>query len=436
MDESKLIKLIREGESDRVEFKESAKDVDKEIVAFANANGGYLIIGISDNGEVVGVTKKDEEKINSVIQNIRPKPEMKISKVTINKKKLIVIEIKKSNKLVFLGKVAYIRIGRGIRPLELEEIVQRASEIVQFYFDEQVTNIDVKEINKEYFNFYLKKRKEIRNISPVNDFIKDLIKSKAIVKKGKKYYLRFAALLFFTTDPQKFYDYTKVKIIGIDEENNVLWEKEFTGPIWKQVDEIEKFFLSNIKKVKFFVGWERKEMYEYPLKALREAVTNALIHRNYAIPTEVKIFIYPNKIVIRNPGSFPPGVNENYPEHIPRNKLLCKYMYDIGYIEKYGIGIELIKSEVKKHPLVKVEFLIFPNKVEVVFEKVYDKVLDEEDKKIIEVIKRFGKVNSSKIAKEIKKSKVTVVKKLNKLIELGIVKKEGKGPITLYSIVK
>ncbi|MGC8832252.1 MAG: ATP-binding protein [Thermoproteota archaeon] len=82
-------------------------------------------------------------------------------------------------------------------------------------------------------------------------------------------------------------------------------------------------------------------------------VINALLHRNYSLEADVKIFKHKDRIRIRSPGGLMPGVNLDEPEHVPRNPVLCQLMFDIGYIEKYGYGIRMMRDTTKAHPVVK-----------------------------------------------------------------------------------
>ncbi|MFH1432392.1 MAG: ATP-binding protein [archaeon] len=101
-----------------------------------------------------------------------------------------------------------------------------------------------------------------------------------------------------------------------------------------------------------------QEKREYPPDAIREAVVNALIHRDYREPSEVKMFIFDNRLEITNPGTFPKGATPDNPVHKPRNPLLCEYMKDIHYIEKYGSGIYLMQKLCKEWGIGKPEYTL------------------------------------------------------------------------------
>ena len=129
-----------------------------------------------------------------------------------------------------------------------------------------------------------------------------------------------------------------------------------------QVDEVIKFITRHISVRYEFEGKpKRKEIWEYPLEALREAVINAVVHRDYSISSNVQVEIYDDRIEIWNPGGLLPGitVEDLYKkEHksVTRNKLIAQIFYDIGYIEKYGSGTIKIINLCKQNGLPSPEF--------------------------------------------------------------------------------
>ena len=260
-------------------------------------------------------------------------------------------------------------------------------------------------------------------------------KLKIMVTKGKSYLPSYAGILFFCENPQEYIPNSGLRIAWFEDEEMQIEKdsKEFAGPLWRIVDEVENYLTKNLKLVRgVFAGFKRTDIFEYPVKAVREIIINALIHRNYFIQADVRIFILPDKMIIKNPGSFPPGTTPENPEHIARNSLLCQYMHEWGYIEKYGVGIERVKKICSEHPLVSVRFELKQYYTEVIFEKSKKMAqLDDIDQKVLSLIKQ--RINaSSSIAKELGMSKVSVVKRIKKLELLALVKKRGKGRSIRY----
>ncbi len=428
MDMNLVLKLIKEGESERVEFKRNAtKDIHKEVCALANANGGYILIGVDDEGNVVGCdVKKALDVLANSVQSITPPPKIKTHKFSFGDKSLLVVEVEKSNTLCSVGGVAYIRIGTGIRPLSIQEIITLSTELGTINWDE-VPSVSVEHINMDYVRWFFETMEKARGKKiPEDMWMKYLRSAKAV--KGDK--LTNAGVLFFT-DASEFLSQCKCRLIFIDDEPKS--SKEYEGPVWKIIDDVFADLVREVKRTEVVVATKRIKIEEYPLRALREAIINAFAHRNYAIPVDVRIFVYPDKIVVRSPGGLMPGVDLNDPEHIPRNPALCQLLYDTGFIEKYGYGIILIREECKKHPFVNVEFKATANKFEVIFKKDVENMLDETDKNILKILSTPKR--SSEIARELGISKPTVLSHLKRLESLGLVKKEGKSPNIKYKAV-
>ena len=180
----------------------------------------------------------------------------------------------------------------------------------------------------------------------------------------------------------------------------------------------------------------QKEFLEYPYSAIREAIVNAVIHRNYFDPSETQIFMFPNKLEIRNAGSFPPGISLENLQHKPRNPQIAQYFYDLGLSEKYGSGVKKIIREAENHPLSSVRFEIQPYRTNVIFEKNVSGVkLDKTSQQILELL-TSGIKNSSEIGKYIGLSRQAAVARLGDLKTLGLINQVGQGPKTAYRLTE
>jgi predicted HTH transcriptional regulator len=239
--------------------------------------------------------------------------------------------------------------------------------------------------------------------------------------------------------PQDYLPNTGLRLVWFEDDDMKIEKdvKEFRGPIWKIVDDVETYLLKNLKLIRgVFVGFKRSQVLEYPVDAIREIVINALIHRNYFISSDVRLFILPTKIIVKNPGAFPPGTTPEDPEHIARNPLLCQYMYEKDYIEKFGVGISRVKKICEAHPLVSVRFEVKQYYTSVIFEKTKKfPHFDDLDQKIYLFIKE-GANTSSQLVTKLGLSKVSLLKRIKKLKLLGVVKEHGKGRAVYYTVSK
>ena len=428
MDIEELITLIRDGESEKVEFKQKAtKTIHKEITAFANAMGGYVIIGVDDNGKIVGAdVGKSLEIVSSAVQSIIPPLKIITQKFKFDDKEILVLRIEKGDMLCSVGGVAHIRIGTSARPLSVQEILMLASEMGTIQWDEAAL-LPLTEVKNDFLNWFFVQMEKARGKTITEPDRDRYLRSAGAIRNKM---LTNAGVLFFT-DATEFLPHARIRLIAI-EHNEPVWSKEYEGPVWQVIDSAYTDIIREIKKIDVVIGAKRVKIEEYPPRALREAIINAVAHRNYTIHADVRIFIYPDRIEIKNPGGLLPGVDLDDPEHVPRNPAICNLLYDTGFIERYGFGIRLIYGETEKHPISSVTFDDTPNRFTVVFKKNLSVMMDDVDARILKLV--IDPMKSSNIASHIGVSKPTVIRRLKKLEQLKLIRKIGKGAHTRYAI--
>ena len=418
----KLMKDLKQGENERIEFKKGfTKELLRDIVAFANTKGGTIYVGIDNKGTIIGVEESIKDKIWQALQSIIPPVNAKISSLYVGEKLVVVIEVEKSRALHSIGGVVYIRVGPNNRPLNPQELFEKASESLLLKWDEMPSEYHEKEINKEAWRLFKKKAKENREISlpPLSTFLE----GKSLLTQNKK--LKNAAALMFV-------DQLSSSKYGITflwkEKGEVIKEKRISKNLVESIEEAFSIIKTSIKKVPIKEkGIGKVMIYEYPLWGLREALVNAIAHRNYVDESPVYVIFTSSYVKITNPGSFPPGVSIEKPRHKPRNSLICELLYLAGYIEKFGQGIEKIKKEVANHPLVSVNW-VTNSTTEIIFEKA--KQLFSDEQMVLKLLEE--PLSSSQIAKNLGFSKKKTLSLLSRLIALGLVEKVGSGRATKY----
>lgn len=436
-----LLKILKDGESTTVEFKETlSKDVVKTVCAFANTKGGKILVGVKDDGTPVGIrSDRVKQELSDFLRSLMPLPEVAIDEMTLGELKIVLVIVKDSSMLISYNNSAYIRVGVNNYPLSLDEVIEKSAESLRVFFDQIVTDIPASELDKSLLKSYIDKRKQLRKVGSDPDMIDVALRLKILKKKDKGLFLTNAGILCFTQDPQKYIGNAVVRLTKFEDEEMKTYsaQEEFTGTLQRIVDQIETYFLKNLNRIGGFnVGFRRQEYLEYPLSALREAIINAVVHRNYFDAADIRIFIFPNRIEIHSPGSFPPGISVENPEHKPRNPQIAQFFYDLGYTEKYGSGIKKILKETSAHPFVSVNFLVRPYNTTVIFNKNISRItLDDINQRIIEAIASEPK-GSGEIAKAIGLSRQSTIDRLKNLRALGIIKQEGEGPKTVYTFTK
>lgn len=426
MDLDTLLALIRNGEPERIEFKRApTKTLHHEITALANAEGGHLIIGVDDTGAIVGTDVKQAlESITSTLQSVVPPPHIVTHRLTINDRNLLVVEVEKAAALCSVGGVVYIRTGTSVRPLSVQEILMLSSELGTVAWDGGPA-VPEKEIDSASIEWFFKTIQESRGRIIQPDDRERYLRSVGALKEGM---LTNAGVLFFT-DTTSHIPHARIRLIGMEDEEPA-WSREYEGPVWQAIEAVYADLLREIRKGEVIVGTRRVRVEEYPARALREAVINAVAHRNYTIGADVKIFLHSDRIEIRNPGGLMPGVDLTDPEHVPRNPSLSNLLYDTGFIERYGFGIRMIQREVERHGHCSVSFSGASNRFSVTFSKKRDALIDTTDREILEAIREPMK--SSEIAGVVGLSKPTVVRRLKYLVGLRLAVKEGSGAHVRY----
>ena len=418
-----LLKIIASGENEKVEFKRMVtNDLGEEIVALSNSGGGIIVIGVDDNGKIVGCNIKDsKERISSFLSSIIPPVKASFSSFNIEGYKVLVLEIKESKSITTIGGIAYIRAGTSKRPLSLPEILSLGAEYVLIPLDSTRTSIKSSEIDKSIWRWFLEKRAE-RGLKE----IKGLKEKLGIVKKmdGKEV-LTLAGLLFFHRNPQETMPHTYVRIRYKDS-----WDR-VGGPAWKQVEETIRRIMNLLPKTSVLKGISRVEISPIPIKVLREAIVNALVHRNYGIYSEVFVDVEGDILRIRNPGSFPPGASPENPVPIPRNPILYELMFETGYVERQGGGIEMMKRLCIEYNI-DMKYDVTPYYTTLSFKMSIYEFLGDLEKSIISLLTEPH--SSSEIAGVLGLSKPTILKKLKSLEKMGLVKSVGSGPKTKWKI--
>ena len=239
------------------------------------------------------------------------------------------------------------------------------------------------DINKNLVKDFLtnrakKQRVDIPKIS-VTDF---LFKTLKVIKKEDRF-LRptNAALLFFCDYPQEYIEQSSIKVARFRGNTRVefLDSQEIPGNIYKILDEVERFVKRNTRLAGKIVEFKRIDIPEYPYEAVREAVINAIAHRDYfRSGGNVQIDIFDDRIEVTNPGKLLPGLDINNLEgvHETRNKIICRIFHETKDMEKFGTGISKMNRLMKEHGLNPPDFSQPGNFFRVTFHGPGDKILD------------------------------------------------------------
>ena len=341
-------------ESDTVEFKEA---FDREAVvtagAFANTRGGAIMVGITDRGKVIGAligVESLKEWANTISQSTEPRliPEMEIQ--THEGKPVVAIRFKENPlKPVSVRGRCYRRVGSSNRVMQPHEIAGMHLQSIGSSWDlTRVPAATLADLDLARVTDYIKKANETgrRKIAP-GESPQTVLEKIGLFQNNKP---TWAAILLFGKEPQRFLSQATVHCGLFDtDEISVLDDRMVSGTIIEQVDDAMEFIRKNIR-VAFVMTGEpaRKQVWDYPVEALREAVINAVCHRDYTINSVVEIRIIRDSLKVWSPGRLAPGITmpDLFISHasVLRNKGIAQVLYDIGWIERWGSGIQKMRS--------------------------------------------------------------------------------------------
>ena len=375
------IEAILAGESKNVEFKESLPEKSikymKSVVAFANGTGGKIIFGIADKTrEVVGFAKEDvfetmDAIANAVSDSCEPAIIPDISLQTIDGKTVIVVEVSEGRQRPYYIKAlgrdggVYVRVAGTTRLADEYMIKELLFEGSNRYYDQalctglSITDEDIDALCKAMKEQAVKNAHNEEQKASIKDVGRQQLRSWGVLieRDGKDYPSNAFAILtgnaglHVATQCGVFKGTTKAVFVD---------RREYTGPLWEQIDEAFQFVLRNIHLGATIVGIYRQDVYEIPPDAIRELIINAMVHRSYLDHGTIQVAVYDNRLEITSPGKLPMGqtmerMKEGYSKI--RNEALAHAFAYMNLIEHWGSGIPRIIDKVKAAGLREPEFI-------------------------------------------------------------------------------
>ena len=448
-----LKQRIAQGENATTEFKENFdQEAIETAAAFANSNGGVVLIGVSDRREIRGITIGKETLrnwSNRIAQATEPRVVLELESVDIGRKSVLLIRISESSlKPISVKGVCYKRVGNSNRVMSPQEIAQMHLDTVGQSWDQfLVARAGMDDIDEKKVEWYLTRRETTRNVAKPQDMSQTAL-LRNIDGLSDEDIPTYAGILFFGKYPQRFFQNAQLRIVrfkGISVTHPVINRLDCSGALWEMVDAAEEFIRQNIRLLSFRTSrsFQRDDKFEYPLTALREAIINALIHRNYQEPADVRVFIFDNRVEVINPGTFPEGVSPDEPTHKPPNPTLSQFMYDVGFIERYGAGIRMMKRlsaewgnkepRYEFHPLQTT--IIFDSQIqESTFIEIDDisAQLNERQKNALSYVQRHGKITRKEYTVINHVSATAAYEELKNMVNKNLLDVRGKGRGTKY----
>jgi len=341
-------------EAQNIEWKENWRDeYIKWICGFANADGGTLYIGKDDNGDIKGIA--DAAKLlNDIPNKIRDVLGIIVDVNLRSEKGKDYLEINVASHpypISYKGQYHY-RSGstkQELKGASLDRFLLQKQ--AKHWDDVTVPSVTVQDWEKEAITLFKNKASKSGRLSDeaIGSTPEILIENLRL-KDGA--YLKRAALLLFYSDPEKYVTGAYIKIGFFESEAELLYQDEIHGTLIEQADKaMDLLYTKYLKAYIRYEGINRVEQFLFPKEAVREALLNSIVHKDYASSIPIQIRIYEDKIIIWNEGELPENwtvetLRKSHPSK-PFNPDIANVFFRAGLIESWGRGIEKIETECK-----------------------------------------------------------------------------------------
>ena len=348
--------------------KKICQDVARTLVAFANADGGELLVGVEDNGEITGTPYKNEvlkcilEAKSTYVYKDTPLPISRATIIEYKGAKIIYFSVYKGQQFVHLTSD-----GRCLQRKDLESI-PISSEEIRFSRQEKTS----REYDRQFVDEASLKDLNVDLISNISQELYSSISPEKLLQHlelaefdGQKLRLRKAALLLFARNPYKWHPRLQVRIIKVDgpelksgKEFNVINDEEISDNIINLIESGWDLLRPYLTETRFSENAMFRTQIIYPELACREALINAIAHRDYSVEGRgIEIYIFNDRLEIVNPGELLSSIKiEDLKSlrgvHQSRNSLVSRSLREFGYMRELGEGIRRIYELMKKNDFV------------------------------------------------------------------------------------
>ncbi len=348
-----LGKIAALGEDSSRQFKADVRNIDSlasEMAAFANSNGGLILIGVSDDGSMPGLPLEDVSRINQLIgnaasQHVRSPLTVRSENVVLESGRIvIVLTVPRGLDKPYFDKngVIWLKTGADKRRVNSREELRRLFQVSdQFHADELPTKAGIDKLDKLRFRDFLREVYKQEYPDSPAELTRLLQNMNLATDDGM---LNLAGVLMFTERPEWIKPQFVVKAIRYPGNqihvSDYVDTEDFTGSLRKVFDDALAFVMRNLHKVQAGRGVNAPGLPEIPEAVFEELLVNALVHRDYLVSAPIRLFIFDNRIEIISPGHLPNNLtvekirsgNSNI-----RNPILVSYVAK-GLLPYHGLG--------------------------------------------------------------------------------------------------
>lgn len=416
-------------EGTNLEFKaDFSRSFLKTVSAFANYDGGQIIFGIDDNGKALGVSNPKELCLqieNSINDALEPIPTYSISPEEKNGKTLIRVKVLQG------VDTPYYALGKAYKRHHTSTVKVDASELKRLVLKGINTSFEECPAKDQALSFVLLNRALEKKLD-INAVDEKVYRTLGLYTTAHGFN-NAAAILADKND------FPGVDIVKFGKSINEFMERRTKENVsaLELYDESIAIF-NRYYKFESIDGFKREEDSLVPVTAYREAVANALVHRDWAVNGHIRISLYNDRVEISSPGGLPHGVSEeDYLAgrlSVLRNPIIADVFAKLGHIEKFGTGIPRIKASYEGSGLAP-RFFISSTSITVVLPSTSSlDGVNEAERRVLKLLGEYGALKRSEIEEYLDVSKSKVNRILKRLEENELIKAEGAGRATKYKL--
>lgn len=452
--------LAYSGEGYNVDFNirvpSKMKEVTTEVCAFANSEGGYIIFGIDNGGTIQGIDidNNTRSKIQDAVRDISPAIHVNLYPVVVDDKTVWVLDVPSGkDKPYVISGVIYMREGANSQKLttaeEIRSFFQTSNRI---YFDAvPCMQFDKdKDLDEDNFSSFRHESNMTGNVS-TNQILNNLqvFNESGIIKSG--------GVLFFGKEPERIFPHAVIHCVLFKGTTKVhiIDDKYYGGSLYHQYKQAEAWIMDKLKVSYIMEGMNaRKEVWEIPLPVFKEAIINALSHRDYYEQGAVTMVeIYEDRVVISNPGGLLPAVQKEFgTRSMSRNPLIFGLFTRMNLVEQVASGIPRMRDEMKEAGLPEPTFVADGGFFTVEFKRPSShdtisgtingtingttKAKEVVEDMVLQLIESNEGLSAIDISESIKKSRRSTMRYLHKLKEAGKIEFRGSNKTGGYYVTK
>ena len=365
MEVEKILTVIANGEDSKHQFKANVMRPDsiaQEMIAFSNSKGGIILIGVTEDGEIAGLTSDDIKRLNQLVpnaatNNMQPSISPEIQNISFPEGKVMTVSVEEGLSKPYMDSNSHFFVKSGVdkRKVTAREALQRIVQSVALVHADSlpVHGSSITDIDREFFNAFFYKE--------FGEYIEDqelsfarLLENMNLARNDK---LNTCATLLFTTRPQLQFPDFHVKAAAFPgndiEDEYYLDSRDVEGKLSVIFQNVMGFIGANLRYVQNGQSVNSIGELEIPKIVFKELIVNALIHRDYFISAPVRVLIFADRVEIISPGYLPDNLtieNIKIGNSIIRNPTLASFASKMLPYRGIGGGI---KRAIRAYPDIK-----------------------------------------------------------------------------------